>query len=72
MYHVSARDFFNIIFLFFKKNIKIIACQTDIVSHGKASVTWQWHMSLLDVKSLNIVLYLLFCLNLVLIFLKLN
>jgi len=38
--------------------MKISTCQYDIVQSGRDNVMWQWqwHVSLLDVKSLNVVL----------------
>ena len=61
MCHVSARDlfdfFFKFFFIIFLKKIKIAMCQSDIVPRGRDSVMWQWqcHVSILDVKSLNVV-----------------
>jgi len=56
---VSARDFFLflIFFIYFLKKIKIATCQSGIVPRGRDDVMWQWqcHVSLLDVKSLNVV-----------------
>jgi len=42
-------------FLIFLKKIKIDTCQSDIVPRGRDNVMWQCHVSLLDVKSLNVV-----------------
>jgi len=64
MCHVSAHVYFYFYFLkknlinFYKNKIKIATCQSDIVSHGRDNVMWQWqcHVSLLDVKTLNVVL----------------
>jgi len=46
-----------LIFNFFYNLKKIATCQYDIVPRGRDDVMWQWqcHVSLLDVKSLNLV-----------------
>jgi len=57
MCHVSARGFFDFFYLFIFNLKKIVTCQSNIVPRGRDSVMWQWqcHVSLLDVKSLNVV-----------------
>jgi len=50
----------------------MVTCQSNVVPCDRDGVMWQCQVSLLDVKSLNAFLHLLFCLNLVSLFLKLN